>query len=154
MVILHLLAFVIWLPFQRSQPRTDVRAMQELVKGFETRGVRVLSDHPRCTELNLDGLYIRGSREVVTCRKGDQSFTLRHEGWHLVQSICLSGQQWLNNEDVERRLTQQDRNELAAFVDRKSWPREAEARVMAQLSPKPYFEEVDRACKSKTLMDE
>jgi hypothetical protein len=147
--ILSLLAFVIWLPFHRSQPRTDGRTMQELVGGFESRGVKVVNDHPRCSEANLYGLYVRGTREVVVCRRGDQSSTLRHEGWHLVQSLCLGEQQWLNNDEVEQRLTTQDRHELNVFVGRESWPREAEARVMAQLSPKSYFEAVDGACRSR-----
>jgi hypothetical protein len=38
-VMLDVLAFVIMLPFHRSQPRTDASAMGELVAGFESRGV-------------------------------------------------------------------------------------------------------------------
>ncbi len=148
MSILYLFAFVIWLPFQRSQPRTDTKTMQELVSGFEARGVKVLGDHHRCGEENLNGLYIRGTREVVVCRRGDQSATLRHEGWHLVQSLCLGGQPWLNNEAIEADLTRQDRTELRVFVGRESWSREAEARVMAQLPPKSYFQALDAACSS------
>ena len=143
------LAFVIMLPFHRSQPRTDQSAMRELMAGFDTRGVKVVNDHPRCREATLEGLYVRGSHEIVVCQRGDQSNTLRHEGWHLVQTLCLGSTPWLTTEEIERGLTAQDRKELVVFVNRDSWPREAEARVMAQLKPKPFFEEVDRACSTR-----
>jgi len=78
--MLDVLAFVIMLPFHRSQPRTDQSAMRELMAGFDTRGVKVVNDHARCREATLEGLYVRGSREVVVCQRGDQSNTLRHEG--------------------------------------------------------------------------
>ncbi len=147
--MLDVLAFVIMLPFQRSQPRTDASAMRELMGGFESRGVKVVTDHPRCTEATLEGLYVRGSREVVVCQRGDQSNTLRHEGWHLVQTLCLASTPWLTTEEIERDLTEQDRKELVVFVSRDSWQREAEARVMAQLKPKLFFEAVDRACSTR-----
>ena len=147
--MLDVLAFVIMLPFQRSQPRTDASAMRELMGGVESRGVKVVTDHPRCTEATLEGLYVRGSREVVVCQRGDQSNTLRHEGWHLVQTLCLASTPWLTTEEIERGLTGQDRKELVVFVSRDSWQREAEARVMAQLKPKLFFEAVDRACSAR-----
>jgi len=148
-VMLDVLAFVIMLPFHRSQPRTNASAMAELVTGFESRGVRVVTDHPRCNEATLEGLYVRGSREVVVCRRGDQGNTLRHEGWHLVQTLCLGNTPWLTTDEIERGLTDQDRKELVAFVRRENWPREAEARVMAQLKPKPFFDAVDQACSTR-----
>ena len=147
--MLDVLAFVIMLPFHRSQPRTDESAMRELMAGFDTRGVKVVTDHPRCREATLEGLYVRGSREVVVCQRGDQSNTLRHEGWHLVQTLCLGSTPWLTTEEIERGLTAQDRKELVVFVNRDSWAREAEARVMAQLKPKPFFEALDRACSTR-----
>ena len=147
--MLDVLAFVIMLPFHRSQPRTDASAMRELMGGFESRGVKVVTDHPRCTEATLEGLYVRGSREVVVCQRGDQSNTLRHEGLHLVQTLCLASTPWLTTEEIERGLTGQDRKELVVFVSRDSWQREAEARVMAKLKPKLFFEAVDRACSAR-----
>ena len=147
--MLDVLAFVIMLPFHRSQPRTDASAMRELMGGFESRGVKVVTDHRRCSEATLEGLYLRGSREVVVCQRGDQSNTLRHEGWHLVQTLCLASTPWLTTEEIEQGLTGQDRKELVVFVSRDSWPREAEARVMAQLKPKLFFEAVDRACSTR-----
>ena len=147
--MLDVLAFVIMLPFQRSQQRTDASAMRELMGGVESRGVKVVTDHPRCTEATLEWLYVRGSREVVVCQRGDQSNTLRHEGWHLVQTLCLASTPWLTTEEIERGLTGQDLKELVVFVSRDSWQREAEARVMAQLKPKLFFEAVDRACSAR-----
>jgi hypothetical protein len=145
-VIPDLIAFVIFLPFRRSQPMTDPKAMQELISGFQARGVEVISSHPRCNEKNLYGLYIRGSREIVVCERGDQTYTLRHEGWHLVQSLCLQGKQWLTSVAIENELDKQDRAELSLFVRMEGWTKEAEARVMAKKTPKQYFEEFDSAC--------
>ena len=143
---MELLAFFFLLPFGRSQPRTDQAAWQMLAAGFAERGIAVLSTHPRCSEPNLHGLYVRGRREVVVCERGDRSSTLRHEGWHLVQSVCLFDRPWLEAADVERRLSREDRQELQALVKPERWAREAEARVMAQLKPTDYLAEVDRAC--------
>ena len=143
--MLDVVAFVIMLPFHRSQPRTDESAMRDLMAGFESHGVKVVTDHPRCGEATLEGLYVRGRREIVVCQRGDQSNTLRHEGWHLVQTLCLANTPWLTTEEIERGLTRQDRKELVVFVNRNSWQREAEARVMAQLKPMPFFEAIDEA---------
>ena len=69
--------------------------LAELLAGFQSRGITVKSDHPRCRERGLEGLYVRGSTALVICPQGDRSITLRHEGWHLVQSLCLAGRPWL-----------------------------------------------------------
>ena len=143
---LYLLAFTIFLPFHRSPPPHRSSPLPALISGFEARGVHVEIGHPRCSDHNLHGFYTRGSRHVVICQRGDQSYTLRHEGWHLVQSLCLLGQQWLTNKHVEDHLSQQDRTELRLFVNKDSWTREAEARIIAQLPHDPYFNAVDAAC--------
>ena len=143
---MDLLAFLFVLPFGRSQPRTDMAAWQQLSAGFAERGVAVVSSHPRCAEPNLDGLYVRGRREVVVCERGDRSITLRHEGWHLVQSLCLRDRPWLEPAELERRLSRDDRRELQALVTPERWAREAEARVMAQLKPTDYLATVDQLC--------
>jgi hypothetical protein len=143
---MELFAFLFLLPSGRSQPRTDPVAWQQLQAAFAERGVAVVSDHPRCREPDLDGLYQRGRREVVVCERGDRSLTLRHEGWHLVQSLCLRDRPWLGNEEIARRLTRQDRRELQVLVRPELWSREAEARVMAQLPNAAYLDQLDRAC--------
>jgi hypothetical protein len=117
-----------------------------LVSGVQTRGITVRSDHPRCAERDLEGLYLRGQREVVVCPRGDRSITLRHEGWHLVQTLCLAGRPWLDPAAVQRQLGRRDRREVQALVPPAQWQREAEARVMARLTPDRYFEQWDRAC--------
>jgi hypothetical protein len=143
---LALVAFLIPLPLPRSSPRPDGRAWRELLAGFQARGVVVLTTHPRCREPDLDGLYVHGRREVVVCPRGEPSTTLRHEGWHLVQNLCLGGRTWLSPQTVEARLSRRDREELAVLVrpERRSW--EAEARVMAMVRPAEYLQAVDRAC--------
>ncbi len=146
MVLLSLLAFTLFLPFHRSPPQNRSSTLPALISGFEARGVQVEIGHSRCSDRNLHGFYTRGSRHVVICQRGDQSYTLRHEGWHLIQSLCLLGQQWLTSTSIEDRLSQQERIELHLFVNKDSWTREAEARVMAQYQPDPYFKAVDEAC--------
>lgn len=145
-----LLAFAFVLPIplfgRRGGERTDEAALKQLRMAFEAMNVAVLSGHPRCREPNLYGLYVRGSRQVVVCPRGDQSSTLRHEGWHAVQSLCLGHRPWLSREIVEQRLSRNDRAELQALVAPDRWWREAEARVIASLRVNAYLQEVERAC--------
>jgi hypothetical protein len=117
-----------------------------LVAGFQARGIAVRSDHPRCAERDLEGLYVRGRREVVVCPRGDRSLTLRHEGWHGAQALCLGGRPWLAPETVARLLGRRDRREIERLVPPPQRPREAEARVMARLAPERYFQAWDQAC--------
>jgi hypothetical protein len=142
---LALVAFLIPLPLPRTAPRTDGRAWRDLLAGFQARGVVVLTTHPRCQEPDLDGLYVHGRREVVVCPRGEPSTTLRHEGWHLVQNLCLGGRTWLSPQTVENHL-RRDREELALLVRPERRPWEAEARVMAKVRPADYLQAVDRAC--------
>jgi hypothetical protein len=142
-----LLAFILNLPFLRpTTPRTDPRAWVELLAFFQARGVEVSSDHPRCREPNLEGLYVRGQRRVVVCERGDRASTLRHEGWHLAQSLCLLDAPWLSDDAIAEALTRRDRRELDALVKPDRQRREAEARAMANKPVGAYLEELDRAC--------
>lgn len=143
---MDLLAFLFLLPAGRPLPRTDPVAWQQLLAAFAQRGVAVVSEHPRCREPDLDGLYQRGRRQVVVCERGDRTLTLRHEGWHLVQTLCLADRPWLSSEEIGRRLTRQDRRELHLLARPELRLREAEARVMAQLPNAAYLEQLDRAC--------
>lgn len=133
-------------PLAQPPPALARTPWDALLAAFEARGVTVRSDHPRCAERNLEGLYLRGRREVVVCPRGDRSLTLRHEAWHLAQTLCLAGQPWLDPATVQRQLGRRDRREVERLVPPPQWPREAEARVMARLAPGPYFEQWDRAC--------
>jgi len=145
-----LLGFILSFPwFGPAQPRTDPAAWQELVSLFQARGVTVLSDHPRCREPDLDGLYVRGQRAVVVCRRGDQASTLRHEGWHLVQSLCLQGRPWLQPEAIDQALSRRDRLELQALVQPPRWQREAEARAMANQPQSAYLQAFTEACRER-----
>ena len=115
---------------------------------FERRGYPVREDHPRCqSEPDLYGLYIRGRRFVVVCQRGNRAETLLHEGWHLVQSLCLRGEAWLDDRAIEDKLSRQDHRELTVLVQPSRWRREAEARAMAYLSAESYFAAMDRACR-------
>ena len=145
---LLLLAFLIPVPLPRSRPapRADRAAWVQVQAGFQQRGVRVTGSHPRCAEPDLDGLYVRGRTEVVVCPRGEPSITLRHEGWHLVQSLCLQGRPWLAVGQIERLLSRDERRELRALVSAERWQREAEARVMGRQPPEAYLQAMDRAC--------
>lgn len=148
------LAFLIPLPFFgpvriRTGPapvHTDPQAWRQIEDGFRARGIAVLPDHPRCREPGLYGFYVRGQRAVVVCDRGDRSDTLRHEGWHLVQHLCLDGVPWLSPPQLGAGLTQQDQRDLQVLVRPDQWQREAEARVMAKLAPNDYLLELQRAC--------
>ncbi|MEY3929375.1 MAG: hypothetical protein RLZZ516_1085 [Cyanobacteriota bacterium] len=146
---LFVLAFVLPLPFFRPAERTDQAAWRQLLAAFEERAVTIRSDHPRCREPDLYGLYVRGTRTVVVCERGDRSSTLRHEGWHLVQSLCLQGRPWLSTEQIEPRLGRDDRVELQALVQPDRWQREAEARAMARLKANDYIQELNEACSDR-----
>ena len=115
---------------------------------FERRGYPVHEDHPRCSsEADLYGLYTRGRRYVVVCQRGNRAETLLHEGWHLVQSLCLRSAAWLDDRAIDAALSQQDRRELAMLVQPSRWRREAEARAMAYRSRHDYFAAMDKACR-------
>lgn len=148
---MELLAFLFLLPTGRPQPRTDPAVWHQLHTAFAARGVAVVSHHPRCREPALHGFYQRGRREVVVCERGDRSLTLRHEGWHLVQSLCLRDRPWLSGEEIARGLSGRDRRELQVLVRPEQWAREAEARVMALLPNVPYLEQLERACSGTAL---
>jgi hypothetical protein len=142
-----MLGFILHLPFLRpGAPRTDPQAWQELRVAFETRGVVIRSDHPRCQEPNLDGLYVRGQRTVVVCNRGDRSLTLRHEGWHLAQSLCLLDGPWLSNSAITQALTRQDRQDFQVLVQPDRWRREAEARAMANQPLPRYLHALEQVC--------
>jgi hypothetical protein len=142
-----LLGFILHLPFLRpGAPRTDPLAWQELRVAFEARGVVIRSDHPRCQEPNLDGLYVRGQRTLVVCNRGDRSLTLRHEGWHLAQSLCLLDGPWLSDSAITQALTRQDRQDLQVLVQPERWRREAEARAMANQTLPRYLQALEQVC--------
>lgn len=150
-----LLAFILPIPWLRpGQPRTDPAAWLELVTVFQGRGIAVLSEHPRCREPDLDGLYVRGERAVVVCQRGDRASTLRHEGWHLVQSLCLNGSPWLTPEATTQALSRRDQLELQALVQPQRWQREAEARAMANQPQRAYLEAFSTACRDRLPIQE
>ncbi len=119
---------------------------QQLVEAFEQRGFSVLGSHPRCAERGLYGLYLRESRRIVVCPRGNLNDTLLHEGWHAVQSRCLRGRPHLGEEELWRGLSRRDRHDLARLYGEGRWQREAEARVMARRDPAAYLRLVDELC--------
>jgi hypothetical protein len=113
---------------------------------FEVRSVLVTSEHPRCHESNLFGLYVRGRQQVIVCERGNQANTLLHEGWHLVQARCLKGIAYLAEEWLKTALSRSDRRDLDALYQASQWRREAEARYMATQPLERYFEAFDSLC--------
>ncbi len=141
----------LWLavPLPRAEARAAETTWQVLVAGFKARGVMVVTNHPRCRQPSLDGLYKRGRTEVVVCLRGEPSTTLRHEGWHLVQHLCLDGRRWLAPEAVDAGLSPRDQEILYLQVPMERWAREGEARVMAHKPPAAYFQAMDQACRGR-----
>ncbi|MEA5391861.1 hypothetical protein VB738_11395 [Cyanobium gracile UHCC 0139] len=126
--------------------RADNWPYQQLVEAFEQRGFRVLGSHPRCAERGLYGLYLRESRRIVVCPRGNLNDTLLHEGWHAVQSRCLRGRSHLGEEELRRGLSRRDQRDLARLYGDGRWQREAEARVMARRDAVSYFRLMDELC--------
>lgn len=149
LLAIALVAVLLPLPPARGETQPDGRVWRELLAGFQARGVTVVTSHPRCSHPNLDGLYVRGRTAVVVCPRGETSTTLRHEGWHLVQHLCLGGRPWLAPETVEAGLSPLDREILYQRVSMERWPREAEARMMAHQPPATYFKAMDQACRGR-----
>jgi hypothetical protein len=44
----------------------------------------------------LFGLYVRSRRQVVVCSSDNQTQTLLHESWHIVQSQYLKGSPYVD----------------------------------------------------------
>jgi hypothetical protein len=149
-LVLLALLIPVPLPARRpAPPRPDRTAWAQVLTGLQQRGVAVVGSHPRCSEPDLDGLYVRGRTEVVVCPRGEPSTTLRHEGWHLVQSLCLQGKPWLNATQIKSLLSRDDHRALQALMTPERWHREAEARVMARQRPAAYLQAMDLACAGK-----
>jgi hypothetical protein len=129
-----------------SAARAEGWSYQRLVEAFEQRGFRVVGSHPRCAERGLYGLYLRESRRIVVCPRGNLADTLLHEGWHAVQSRCLRGAPFLGEDELRRGLSRRDQRDLARLYEGNRWQREAEARVMARREPAAYFRLVDELC--------
>jgi len=103
-----------------------------MVETFRRYGFEVVGTHQRCLlEPNLFGLYLRGTRRIVVCPRGNQLDTLMHEGWHAVQARCRRGKPLLTDDFLRANLSPADRRDIDALYSAKSWHREAEARVMA-----------------------
>ncbi|MEB3326279.1 MAG: hypothetical protein VKI39_01070 [Synechococcus sp.] len=120
--------------------------LQQAITAFEQRGFVIRREHPRCSEPQLFGLYVRGRREVVVCPKGNQLETLLHEGWHAVQTLCLQGMPLLGSDALLHQLGRRDRRELQLLYRPDQWQREAEARLMAREPLDRYIQTLDRVC--------
>ncbi len=145
LAVLLLVALGLPDPLKRAA-RADNWSYQRLVEAFEQRGFSVLGSHPRCAERGLYGLYLRESRRIVVCPRGNLNDTLLHEGWHAVQSRCLRGRPFLGEEELCRGLSRRDQRDLARLYGEGRWQREAEARVMARRDPATYLRLVDELC--------
>lgn len=147
MYIKTLLTLAIILCQAPSLPaKASANGFAKAIDNFQLHGFQVLRDNPRCAERSLFGLYIRGKREIVVCRKGNELNTLLHEGWHGVQAMCLHGAPWLTNEQLQKGLGRQDQRELALLYKPSQRRREAEARLMANQPIETYFKVMDQAC--------
>lgn len=118
-----------------------------MVTTFRTYGFEVVGTHPRCLqERNLFGLYLRGTRRIVICPRGNQLDTLMHEGWHAVQARCRHGKPLLTNEYLRANLSRADLRDIDALYSANSWHREAEARAMAAQQIPLYIAHLESSC--------
>ena len=132
------------LPLRASNQAGTFNAM---VLTFQNYGFEVVGNHPRCVqEPNLFGLYIRGTRRIVVCPRGNQLDTLMHEGWHAVQARCRRGKPLLTEQFLRANLSRADLRDIDALYSAKSWHREAEARVMAAQQIPLYMSHLESSC--------
>jgi hypothetical protein len=124
----------------------DRSDLGQIEQAFVSRGIGIQWNHPRCSEVDLFGMYLRVQRQVVVCPRGNQRETLMHEGWHAIQSLCLNGAPLLPVEDMLRHLSYRDLRELQLLYQPQQWQREGEARFMAAQSLDRYLKSVDNAC--------
>lgn len=135
-----------WVPASAAA-RFDANAFNTLVQTFRNYGFEVVGSHERCrSEPNLFGLYIRGSRRIVVCPRGNQLDTLMHEGWHGVQARCRKGAPLLSNAYLRANLSRADLRDIDALYTDKSWHREAEARAMAIQKLPLYMAHLESSC--------
>jgi len=122
-----------------------------MVTTFQNYGFEVVGNHPRCVqEPNLFGLYLRGTRRIVVCPRGNQLDTLMHEGWHAVQARCRKGKPLLTEQFLRANLSRADLRDIDALYSAKSWHREAEARAMAAQQIPLYMAHLDSSCGAPT----
>ena len=136
------------LPLRAANQAGTFKAM---VITFQNHGFEVVGNHPRCVqEPNLFGLYIRGTRRIVVCPRGNQLDTLMHEGWHAVQARCRKGKPLLTEQFLRANLSRADLRDIDALYSAKSWHREAEARAMAAQQIPLYLAHLDSSCGAPT----
>jgi hypothetical protein len=132
-----------------EEPFSIVIALRELGLPRQAYAVQALDISRQAlarAERGLYGLYLRESRRIVVCPRGNLNDTLLHEGWHAVQSRCLRGRPHLGEEELRRGLSRHDQRDLARLYGEGRWQREAEARVMARRDPVTYLRLVDELC--------
>lgn len=130
---------------------SNAAAFNDLVATFRTYGFEVVSTHQRCLmEPNLFGLYLRGTRRIVVCPRGNQLDTLMHEGWHAVQARCRKGKPLLTEQFLRANLSRADLRDIDALYSAKSWHREAEARAMAAQQIPLYMAHLESSCGAPT----
>ena len=126
---------------------SNAATFNSMVTTFQNYGFEVVSTHQRCLmEPNLFGLYIRGTRKIVVCQRGNQLDTLMHEGWHAVQARCRKGKPLLTEEFLRANLSRADLRDIDALYSPKSWHREAEARAMAAQQIPLYLSHMESSC--------
>jgi len=131
--------------------RFDAGSFNALVETFRQYGFEVVGTHQRCLmEPNLFGLYLRGTRRIVVCPRGNQLDTLMHEGWHAVQARCRKGAPLLTEAYLRANLPRADLRDIDALYSPKSWHREAEARAMAFQKMPVYLAHLESSCGKPT----
>jgi hypothetical protein len=126
---------------------SNAAAFNSMVTTFQNYGFEVVSTHQRCLmEPNLFGLYLRGTRKIVVCQRGNKLDTLMHEGWHAVQARCRKGKPLLTEEYLRANLSRADLRDIDALYSAKSWHREAEARAMAAQKIPLYMAHLESSC--------
>jgi hypothetical protein len=127
-----------------------------LISAIEARtGTQVIwvMGRRKCKSHSLMGCYSESERSIYICQSnhgGDYEEilgTLKHEGWHAVQSSCNSGRAALSDDDIRARMRIRDIEALKEYPPEQR-RLEAEARVFELLSTSEWIDSLYKYCGS------
>jgi hypothetical protein len=105
----------------------------------------------KCKAHSLMGYYSPSEETIYICQLnhgGDYEEilgTLKHEGWHAVQTKCNSGRAALSDNEIRARIRTRDMASLAEYPDEQR-RLEAEARVFELLSTSEWIDSLYKYC--------
>ena len=137
---------------------TNWNEVQQIESRIERLGARVFwmrMNTGTCAQRGLLGVYDLRKRTVFMCQQRLRSSseplidTLKHEGWHAVQSICNGWRPVLGDHKIRALLSQSDKEILRESYDESQHRMEAEARAIENVPTEAYLRGVDHYCRDQ-----